>query len=226
MPIPVTTINDGFDDPIRSTSNGDTKSASGNSESERTDKGSERIAGYESFDPFDAGTDVGNDQPRRRGRPKGSKNRVSSDTTKTTNNLIVDIESLLLSGHLMLASFTVPEMAIDPMEAKRLADAIKELGKHYAFGMDPKKFAWTQLILTAGSIYGPRAVAIYKRETAIPLASVAEKRSETVAQKATEESPIPIDRAKTQSVNGPAKTTSLAGLSPSQIWNEPPVPDQ
>lgn len=57
----------------------------------------------------------------------------------------------------------IPELELTKEEGGRLTRAVKEVAKHYNVAMDPKKLAIFQLVAVAGGIYGPRAVAIYRR---------------------------------------------------------------
>src|SRR5271170_7829699 len=154
----ITFIDDGLNDPVNGTTERDIKSESRNTESERTASESLGTSGIPTFDPSTVRGDYDGEPPKRRGRPKGSKNRQSSggsDTEeKTPLHLTADLESLLISAHLMLASVTVEEMMIDPTEADRLAKALRELAKFYPMGLDPKKFAWAQFAMAIGGIYG------------------------------------------------------------------------
>jgi hypothetical protein len=53
-----------------------------------------------------------------------------------------------------------PELEIDKDEAKRIADAAQEVGKHYSTAFDPKKIAILNLIAVLISIYWMRFLAI------------------------------------------------------------------
>lgn len=60
------------------------------------------------------------------------------------------------------AVFGQPLLAIDPAEAKILADAVAELSKHYGdLVPDPKTQAWLNLAMILGTVYGPRGYLIY-----------------------------------------------------------------
>lgn len=156
-------------------SSGDSKSESGTSKREgRTQK----LGGFDlidSFDTIDAGNDTGSGlgiddgiriepQPvKRRGRPAGSKNRTSS-AQEAEKNLVLDIKSLLVTTHMMLAKFTESkELELDPMEAAQMEAWIKNVAQYYPVGMSAKKFAWTQLGIGLATIYGSRAIAIARR---------------------------------------------------------------
>jgi hypothetical protein len=58
---------------------------------------------------------------------------------------------------------------LDASEARELAKAAAEVQSHYEINLDPKILAWTQFVMVAGSIYGPRILAAnirHKREAA------------------------------------------------------------
>jgi hypothetical protein len=64
----------------------------------------------------------------------------------------------------MLAAITAtPELELDEGESKRLADGIARVAGFYDHKLNPKALAWVNLICVAGSVYGPRAVAISAR---------------------------------------------------------------
>ena len=126
--------------------------------------GSAKHAGFDIISPIDlTGTDDNrgdnSSEPRRRGRPKGSRN-----TPKTPQGNLTDhLEDLLLSVHMMGAAFLkVPELELDADEAKRLSDSVKQVAEYYPVVFNPKKLAIANLVITLGTIYGTRAVAIYK----------------------------------------------------------------
>jgi hypothetical protein len=62
----------------------------------------------------------------------------------------------------MAATFLkTPELALDEAEAKQLSDAVTRVSELYEIPlMDEKTMAWVNLAITAGTIYGPRAVAV------------------------------------------------------------------
>jgi hypothetical protein len=166
----------------------------------------ERIAGYPAIDPIEwptVGTSAGT---KRRGRPPGSKNRASAGTPtitpareKAPQNL-TDLDGLILSAHLMCAKvLSIPELELDEKESEKLAASIRNLAKHYTAVFDPKKIAMFELACCAGSIYGPRAIAMYKR-------SADTLRPAKVVQ--MNKQPAPEEKIK------------LSDLSPSQIWEE------
>jgi hypothetical protein len=215
----VTFIDDGFGDPIGSIRNTVDKPAGRDPEPERATASDSGPSGIPTIDPADIRNFDG-EPPKRRGRPRGSKNRQYGGSTETeaksTFHLELDIKSLLISGHLMLASMTAPEMMLDITEAEHMETDLKRLAQFYPIGMDPKKFAWCQLSMTLGSVYVTRLIAIYKR-------------MQTEAEKKGPVPVTPIDRdkqaAKPAPSSAPPKQVSLAGLNPSQLYNEPPVPD-
>ena len=208
----ITSIDDGFEQPVKRDENRDIKSETGTSKPQGT---TERIAGFDSVSPFDiidGGTDTRTDnsgsQPRRRGRPPGSRNRTAAET-KASSNLIADFESLLLSVHFMGAKIlSIPEMEIDEEESKKLSDAIKNVAKHYAVNIDPKKLAWAQLFAVAGGTYIPRFIAASKREP------------KTSGPQLVKEQP----KSGAQPINA-AKPAPIKFEVPSQLWNEAPLED-
>lgn len=201
-----TIISGKFDEQPATTNgtSGGTDSTGGGIESDQGGiKQPESIAGYPAIEP--KYTISGTEQPKRgRGRPAGSKNRgtettsgaagTSAGTTKAkeagknlASDSLANLEALLLSIHQMGAAFlSCPELELDEAEAKKLSTSIKNVAKHYPVIISEKKLAWADFAVTAGGIYGTRAVAIFagakKKEpkiTAVP------------APKAQEPTPMP-----------------------------------
>jgi hypothetical protein len=146
---------------------------------------------------------------RKRGRPRGSAN---TQKAQPKSNLVADLESLLISGHFMLAGvLDMKELEIDEIEAKRLSEALTKLSEFYPVGMSPKKMAWINLSMALGSIYGPRAVAIAKK---VPKKKPAPLRvmNTPPAQAAVNETPLP--QAQEQPV------TAQRPRVPSDLWNQ------
>lgn len=137
-----------------------------NNEPQGRDAEPPRISGFTLIEPGDLKFDSpSGESSRRRGRPKGSRNSARSTEKASENNLIENVESLLLSTHFMLAKLLdVPEFELDESEAKRLSDAFKKVAAFYPLGLSPKRLAWAELSIAAGTIYGPRVVTIYKRK--------------------------------------------------------------
>lgn len=59
-----------------------------------------------------------------------------------------------------------PELFLTEEEANEISEAVKELSKHYPIGMSEKAIAWTNLTFAMGGVFGPKAVAIWKRPRA------------------------------------------------------------
>jgi hypothetical protein len=93
------------------------------------------------------------------GRPKGSKNATGKQSTKEVSQ---DLSGLLLSAHAMLAAIVkTPELEIDEAEAKRLGDAVARVNREFGVQiMSPKTAAVVNLIMAAGTVYGPRVIAM------------------------------------------------------------------
>jgi hypothetical protein len=110
----------------------------------------------------------------------------------------------------MLAALCdVEELRLDPSEAARLSDAIREVQKHYAYTMDPRKVALLNLGATAIGIYGSRvmAYALKRRQ--------AGKLTVMPGGKEKEEKPA-------EPVVSPDLTAAMAGArSPADLWRAP-----
>lgn len=197
----------GFTKPSESI--GDTKPPSGIEEPERT---TERVAGFASVSPIDfidAGTDIPTSSgTKRRGRPPGSRNRVTNTTEeKTKSNLAANLESLLVGVHFGIAkALAINEIEITEAEAKRYAESLRELGKYYPqYAVSGKTLAWVDFISTIGGIYVPRVMLISKKDKLVPSGG-----PKLVP-------PIATDKTK------PAQPAQPAGPKievPSQMWSE------
>lgn len=101
----------------------------------------------------------------------------------------------------------VEELELDEDEAKKLAKAIQEVGKHYNLPMDPKKIAIANLVAVAGAIYVPRIIAHHNN-----------------AKKTGPVDVTPIKEAK-KTATPSQKDISLEHMTPSQLWREPMASD-
>ncbi len=243
----------GFDKPyiVKSTAdggnsipeNGDSKPAGAEPEPKRE---ASTIAGYTTIDPFEfdkfdiiesteqqTGIDTGNSgttgtEPKRRGRPRGSKNRDTGYTTQKTTPNLADLEALLLSVHFMGAKLlSAPEWELDKDEAKKLSDAIKEVAKHYSMIMDPKKLALCQLGFCMVGVYGPRAIVTAKRVYGKPKVF---QTPPATQPKVFQMPPASQPEASKQAMNGPttiptAVVPTIQIMNPSQLWDLPPSDD-
>ncbi len=156
--------------------NGVQQSAGGNAEPlsgiEGTDSRPEpvnvRPNGFVPIDPLNisepTGSDDNGDQPRR-GRKRGGKNRPKPQEETVSNlSALLKIERLLSTGCFFMANLLEsPELNISESESAEIADALKELSKHYPIGMSEKTIAWVNFSFAVGGVFGPKVVAIYKR---------------------------------------------------------------
>jgi|SRR5579863_53432 len=116
-------------------------------------------------DPASIPIEFGDDeQPaRRRGRKPGTKN---SGGTKASKQATDDLTGLLVGLSFMGAALCqVPELELDETEAAKLGKAVNRLNELYGgMVLPPKVAAWLHLGITAGTIYGPRAIAYNLRK--------------------------------------------------------------
>lgn len=109
--------------------------------------------------------------PKRRGRPPGSGRKSATEATaqESLHLASFDLKDILISLHAMGASFfQVAELNLSEIEAQSLADAIAKVAKYHAVNLDPCKFAYINLAMVAGSIYGSRFVEIKRRNATKP----------------------------------------------------------
>ena len=99
-------------------------------------------------------------QPRKRGRPKGSRN--SGTTARAQKETGQTVSDCLLTIHWMLAKLTkIEQLELDPTEAKKLGEALARVESFYTDKMiSEKTMAWINLGAVAGAVYGPRIMAI------------------------------------------------------------------
>ena len=169
--------------------------------------GTETIAGFPAVSPFGIES-AGSGARRGRGRPPGAKNRTESTEVKTSKDLDTDIAGLIASTNLLLAGLLdVKEFAEIPQEKnKRFADSLKKLGAVYGKTLSPKMAAWSDVMVSASSSYGPVAYAIWMTRP---------KKEERIV----EPRPAPVAAAP------PPKPNGKVAEVPSQVWNGAPIPD-
>lgn len=112
--------------------------------------------------------DSGSDEPvkRKRGRPAGTTTGTKTNTKKNNlSNSVDNLSKTLMLLHLGIASkFNVPEIVIDERESELLSSAAMNMLDQFEIQIDPKMQAAVGLIVAAGTVYGPRVIAIsYRR---------------------------------------------------------------
>lgn len=103
---------------------------------------------------------------RKRGRkPNGGTSTRSGSRKKGSNSASVEAVSRMLGMvHLGLAASTkTPELMLEDAEAMALSTAILNVADQFDFRPDPKIEVTIGLIITAATIYGPRAYNIRER---------------------------------------------------------------
>jgi hypothetical protein len=117
---------------------------------------------------------------------------------------------------------SVPEIELDRDEAKKLGDAIKDVGKHYAMVFDAKYVAIANLGAVVGFTYGPRIIAYRARKNA---AKEAEKPVTAKPGPIPAPSPIRQEKATDPMIvpvaHVPNNGKPGAQMAPSQLWPEP-----
>jgi hypothetical protein len=102
----------------------------------------------------------GEDAPKRRGRPRGSKNYAGGKQSQ--KEVSSDLTTLLYSIHLILSkSLKIEELELDQDEAEQLGKALARVQKEFGVGVIPPKVAaLLNLAVVGGGIYVPRVVAM------------------------------------------------------------------
>jgi hypothetical protein len=195
---------------------GDAKPVSNNGggatpELPRRDPEPARIAGFETVSPDELRFES-SEPSRRRGRPRGSKNR-DIDKAAPTGNLIESLESLLLSVHFMGAKLLdAPEWELDPQEAKMFADSVKKVAEFYPVGLSPKRLAMAEFSIVVATIYGPRIVTTIKKAPRAAVTSRVASGPQAVPQRQQT-----AQQAKTA---GNGTSAATAPRVPSEMWNQ------
>jgi len=117
------------------------------------------------------GNDGAGGEPKRRGRPPGSRNG-SSEKASSAPNLgrtpaapikPGDIAPAIMVVHMLLAAKLAPEMAMTQPEADQLAEAICNYLRHTKIKMDAKTRDFWALMIVLGSVEGTRLLAFVTR---------------------------------------------------------------
>jgi hypothetical protein len=182
-----------------------------------TEGQSEEIAGFPAVSPFrlgdgDAGDTSGGDEPRRRrGRKPGWRKSTPAQKVSADLSSLANIERMLASSCMFLGHLaSCPELELEDDEAKEIADAVRELAKHYPIGISEKAMAWVNFSFATGGVFGPKVIAIYKRSR-----PAAGRPAEVHAIR-----PEPLERQE-QPVQEQRPTGTLAGLRPSDLNSAP-----
>lgn len=110
-----------------------------------------------------SGNDTAEQPAKRRGRKPGSRNANGKTQALDING----VEAILFSAHTILATIVkTPEIALDQIEARQMAEAIGNVSRHYDIAATQKTLDWANLIMAAGMIYGTRLYAIRAKRVA------------------------------------------------------------
>ena len=106
-------------------------------------------------------TETGSNETYRRkpGRPKGS-----TTGQKAQSHLTDGLESLLVGLHFMGAKLIDESLELSEADARKLAEALRNVQRHYPYAIDPKRLAVAELAMVAAGIYVPMAAKIIKRK--------------------------------------------------------------
>jgi hypothetical protein len=112
------------------------------------------------------------ERPKRRGRPAGSKNKVTAQVAPLIG---ANLQKILISMHTMGAALlAMPELEIDEDEAKLLADATANLAREYNITaiLTPKAQAGIDFGIAVTTVYGTRLLAIYRKGKRKPVVAM------------------------------------------------------
>lgn len=135
------------------------------------DSGDSRDAGGNEFDPdIHAGRDKFNNDGtyrRKRGRRKSNASGGSNRRGAGNQAGVEALANMLGFVHLGIASaLNTPEIKLKDDESKALAEATARVLEEFDWTPDPKVQAVVGLIMTAGSVYGPKVYFIRERKKA------------------------------------------------------------
>lgn len=117
-------------------------------------------AGIASSDGTSDTSAAGRKTRRDKGQPRGPRSSASQKAI-----YLGGWEDFLFAGHLLAAKLAhCPELEIDEAEARKLTIALDKLAVHYNVQPTETQKLWANVIGVAGSIYGPKMVAIYARQ--------------------------------------------------------------
>jgi hypothetical protein len=108
---------------------------------------------------------------------------------------------------------SIPELEIDPSEAKAMSELVTEAQRLYPVVISEKKIFWTKVAITLGTIYGSRAVAIAKKPV---------KKKEPILIRPAQ-TPAPAQSSQPAQPSEPARQESQKPptiTNPSQVWDE------
>jgi hypothetical protein len=105
-------------------------------------------------------------EPVKRGRGRPRSRSTSSGSSKPQKQTTQDLTGILMSCHVMLAAITkTPELELTEEESKRIGAAVARVNEEFGgVVVSPKTAALINLAMAAGSVYGPRFVAINVRK--------------------------------------------------------------
>lgn len=127
--------------------------------------------GSDSGDDFDPAIHIGRDKRnadgsyrRKRGRRAGNSAPNQRRTKADSSASVESLTRILTVLHVGIAAATkTPEMVLEDVEAKALANATAEVLAQFDIRPDPRIEAVIGLCVVAGGIYGPRAYLIRER---------------------------------------------------------------
>lgn len=120
------------------------------------------------------------------------------------------------------ALLSTPEFNISEAEAKRLNDSVTDVMRFYTdVDIPPKTQAWLNLAMVAGTIYGPRILAVKIRRSKMPPKTVSAVPSGAGSGQPSPPrsnvTPIqPAPKQATQPTQGPATSDEMRAWSQ---WN-------
>lgn len=134
------------------------------------DSGSDTGSSGDTGERFDPNIHIARDRRNANGsytRKRGRKSGGGGGTSSRKANTAASVEALtrtLIIVHIGLAAATkAPEMVLEESEADALAKSTANVLEQFDIRPDPKIEAVVGLLMTAGSIYGPRAWLIRER---------------------------------------------------------------
>jgi len=108
----------------------------------------------------------GDSQPRKRGRPFGSRNKRAETGPQVD---LSGLQGLISSGHMFIAALTKnPLWALDEREVKAYAEAVQNVSRHYDIAVQQKTIDHAMLFVVIGGIYGTRIMTMQRMKAEKP----------------------------------------------------------
>lgn len=150
---------------------------------------------------------------RKRGRPKGSRNKTSGQTRRAGPQEKATLTKTLSTGiyalHVTLAAgFKAPEFQLSKAESDEIAKCVADVQSAYGVNIDPKTQALANLGAALAGSYIPRGAAFMARKKL-------ESKAATKGQQQPQQQPQPQPQAKApEPQQQPQRKSNVSNIRP------------